>query len=121
MGLNADEAPDLTVSLGTMTRLLGGTRSVALYMIARLRDGQSLSSAQVQLRQLWPEVWSTTNPETAGQRPSPAALAGTLQIQSFARGFSVLRGRYRQALTLLVALAVMLLALAAVNVGGLCL
>jgi predicted permease len=120
-GMNADEAPDISVPLDTMWRLRGGARVLALHLVGRLHDRITIDEARVQLRAVWPAVWTATNPQAAPGAASRAGLAENLRVEGLARGFSSLRGRYERALFALVALAALLVLLACANVGALCL
>jgi predicted permease len=119
-GIDVDRAPDLTVPLTLMMRLITGAsgNARALHTIGRLRPDTTLADARAQLRLLWPEVWAATNVTPPGARPSPAAAAENLQVESIARGLSEQRIVYGSALSRLLALSGLLLLLACLNVGG---
>jgi predicted permease len=119
-GIDVDRAPDLTIPLTLMTRLITGTsdNASALHTIGRLRPDTTLEEARAQLRLLWPEVWAATNVTPPGRRPSPAAAAENLQVESIGRGLSEQRILYGRALSRLLALSGLLLLLACLNVGG---
>jgi predicted permease len=118
-GLNADQRPDVVVPLGLSPRLFGGPRVIAINAFGRLARGATLESARAELRSLWPDVWDATNAPVPGRPPHPARSADALRIQPFGGGLSELRDRYREALYILLGLALLLLALAVVNAGGL--
>lgn len=117
-GFYADQVPDITVSLGTISRLIGG-RPLATWSIGRLRDGVTIQQARAQIESLWPAVYADTNPIAPGQRVSATANVASLRVVSAARGFSDLRTRYAQPLYALIGLAALLWLLACVNIGGL--
>jgi len=120
-GLDADQAPDLTVSLGMMARLLGRRSDsvFALYAIGRLRPETTLAQTRAQLRELWPTVWASTNPPQPGGSTSPAAAATALRVESISRGLSAQRELYGRALYFLLVLSGILTVLAFLNVSGL--
>jgi predicted permease len=117
-GFDADEAPDLIVSLGLQAELLGSQTPYALYVIGRLRDGVALPQAEAEMRAMWTNVWASTNPVPAGQRPSRAGTLEALRVESIARGMSRVRETYAEPIVFLLILAALLVALACVNVGG---
>lgn len=117
-GLTIDRGPDMTLPLGTATRILGG-RILALWAVGRLRPETTLDDVAPRLRVLWPAAYAATNPVTAGQTASRAGSAENLRIISASRGFSELRDRYDQSLQWLTLLAALLWALTCINVGGL--
>lgn len=119
-GLHVDQGPDLVVPLGLVNPLVGGAPGVsALYGVARLANGTTLSEARAELRAAWPSVWASTNPPgPAGAKPPAASDPSMLQVESAARGISDLRKQYTLAIYVFLALALMLVAMAAVNVSG---
>ena len=119
-GIDVEQAPDLTVSLGTLTKLAGGppANAFALFSIGRLRQDTTLAEARASLRLVWPAVWAETNPTPPGRQPSRAAAADALQVESVARGLSEQRILYGAALSRLVVLSGIVLLLACLNVGG---
>ena len=120
-GIDVDRAPDLTVPLGTMSRLSGrpADNTVALLTLGRLRDDATIAEARAQLTAIWPGLYSATNPVPAGRPPSPAAAAEALRVESIARGLSEQRTLYGLALPYLLALSTFLVLLACLNVGAL--
>ena len=120
-GIDVDRAPDLTVSLGTMSRLAGRSpqNTVALHAIGRLRDNVTIADARTQLTAIWPRIYTETNPVPAGRPPSPAAMPESLRVESIARGLSEQRTLYGRALPFLLALSAVLVLIACLNVGAL--
>ncbi|HKE88182.1 MAG TPA: ABC transporter permease [Vicinamibacterales bacterium] len=118
-GLDVDQAPDVTVPLGLMSKLLGRRDAVALYTVGRLRPGVSVEEARSHVRALWPDVWSSTNPAKTGVPASSASAVTSLRVEPVARGLSVQRDQYSRALLFLLLLAAILTVLAVLNVGGL--
>jgi len=117
-GFDADEAPDVIVSLGLQAELIGGQSPNAIYVIGHLRDGVALPQAVAEMRGMWTTVWASTNPVPAGQRPSRAGTLEALRVESISRGMSRVRDTYAEPIVFLLILAGLLLALACVNVGG---
>jgi predicted permease len=117
-GFDADQAPDVIVSLGLEGDLLGGQPPFAVYAIGHLREGVAFNQAVAEMRGMWTSVWATTNPVPAGQRPSRAGTIEALRVESIARGLSRVRDTYTEPIVFLLALAGLLVTLACVNVGG---
>jgi putative ABC transport system permease protein len=117
-GLNADEAPDVVLPLGTMWQLRGG-RTLATHMVGRLRDEVTLDVMRQHLRETWAAAWAATNPAGLPEAARRAGLPDNLRVESLDRGFSTLRGRFTQPLIVAIALAALLVLLAAINVGAL--
>jgi putative ABC transport system permease protein len=118
-GFDADQAPDFVEPLATQARFFNHPVPLALYGVGRLRDGVTLTQVDADLRRVWPDAWAATNPVAPGQAPSRAGRAEALHVDFIGKGLSVARERYAQPVAVLLSLAVLLLVLACVNVGGL--
>jgi predicted permease len=121
-GLQDDIAPDVTVPLTLLNRLLGkpgGAVVTANYAIARLRPGVTLAQAQAHLFTLWPAIAAATVPATAPPRDQAQFRTSHVTVESVAGGFSYLRDDYAQPVLILAGLAGLLLLLACVNLSGL--
>ena len=110
-GVNADEAPDLALPI-TLPWKLKLNPPLAMHAVGRLRPEIGFDQAAAHLSAIWPDVFKRTLTVNRGSMP-------TLRTVSLAKGFSILRERYRRPLYALVALAGCLLLLACVNTGGL--
>lgn len=117
-GLNADEIPDVSLPLGTMWTLRGG-RVLALHMVGRLRDGVTIDDAREPLRAAWAAAWQATNSGAASAAANRAGQPENFRVDALARGFSQLRGRFAQPLTIAASLAALLIVLACINAGAL--
>jgi putative ABC transport system permease protein len=121
IGARMDGGDDLFVPLAFLRAALAGDPKViprAQLIIGRLRPGVRLSAARAEMLGRWPAVQAATAAEL------PAALRPALETQrievaSFARGFSGIRDRYGNSLTMVMALAAALLAIGVVNLSGL--
>ena len=120
-GLQVDGGADFLVPLGILRQIAGDPRLPVRgwNIIARLRPGVSIEQARAEIAALWPSIQEVTLPpglSAAGQRQMRALLP---KVQGAATGFSTLRLRYANPLTILVLLAAALLAIGCANLGGL--
>lgn len=118
-GLQDDIAPDVTVPLTLLNRLLGkpaGQVSTANYAVARLQRGVALAQAQAHLSAVWPAIAAATVP---AQDDQAQFRTSHVVVESAAGGFSYLRDEYAQPVLMLAGLAGLLLLLACVNLSGL--
>jgi putative ABC transport system permease protein len=121
IGTRMDGGDDLFVPLTFLRAVQANDPKVvprAQQIIGRLNRGVTLSQARAEMLGRWPSVQSTVAAEL------PAALRPIVEsqriiVESFARGFSGIRERYGNSLTLVMALAVALLAIGCVNLSGL--
>jgi hypothetical protein len=114
-GMNADEAFDIALPL-PLTWTLRISPPLAMHAVGRLRPGVDIGEATAHLTAIWPEVFESAQTTTTVRIH---ATAPPLRVEPWASGFSRLRERYRGPLYALVALALCLLLLACVNLGGL--
>lgn len=116
-GINVDSGPDLTVPFGTSAKL-SGFRPLALWTVGRLRDGVTVEQALAAMRVAWPAAYAETTTATPAQTMALAGSADVVRVVSVARGISELRVRYERSLYALAVLAVLLWALASLNISG---
>src|SRR5262249_39524993 len=87
------------------------------YLLGRLRDGASIATARADLAALWPGVVADALPELdPAQRV--AFQSRRLDVDAAGKGFSFLRTRYTDSLSLLVGLSLWMLLIAGVNIAG---
>ena len=121
IGTRMDGGDDLFVPLAFLRAVQANDPKVvprAQQIIGRLDRGVTLTEARAEMLGRWPSVQASIAAEL------PAALRPILEsqqiaVESFARGFSGIRDRYGNSLTLVMALAVALLAIGCVNLSGL--
>ena len=118
--IGIDQEPEIVLPLRLMARLLNApAASFPYYLVGRLRPGITLAAAEARLQLLWPEIVKATL--TGPDQPRRRAMRGmeALGVASGAHGVSTLRKNYVRPLSLLLGLAVIVLAVACLNVGGL--
>lgn len=117
--MQVEVEPDLMLPLGLQGRLVAPVAMRAYYLVGRLKPGVTLAQAQDRLRTLWPEILKATMSGDDAQAKAYTAALREIRVESGAHGISPMRKRYAQPLTLLVGLALLVLIVACVNVGGL--
>jgi predicted permease len=120
-GIETDLSGDFYVPLTLWRRLSGEPNRpiTALHVVGHIRPGISFEHARAALATTWPAIHDATlDPKLQGGARADA-LAQRLQIESGTRGFSDLRRLYGRPLAILQGMAIALLLLACVNVGGL--
>jgi predicted permease len=117
--MQVEVTPDVFIPLGMQGRLVLPVAMRAYYGIGRLKPGVTLAQAQDRLRTLWPEILKVTMAGNDGHAKGYMASLREIRIESGAYGISPMRKRYAEPLTLLVGLALLVLIVACVNVGGL--
>jgi len=124
-GIAADTAPDLRIPLRAfpLLRFEGAFRGngIALEIAARLKPGVSLAQARTECYLIWRAATEDALRRAPNVPPGQieSELARGLQVESLARGVSVLRDRLGLALQLLAGSAGLLLLLMCSNVAGL--
>jgi len=121
IGTRMDGGDDLFVPLTFLRAVQAGDPKVvprAQQIIGRLNRGVTLSEARAEMQGRWPSIQSAV----AAELPPalrPIVESQRITVDSFARGFSGIRDRYGNSLTLVMALAIALLAIGCVNLSGL--
>jgi predicted permease len=118
-GLSADTSPDIRVPLKACPVLLDcKVDSVSLQLAGRLKPGVSVKSAEQECLAIWNtsmrDFYQKTRPEIAA-----VLLKRGMNLETLARGTSVLRDRASDVLKLLMAGAALLVLIIGLNVAGL--
>ncbi|HKV72696.1 MAG TPA: ABC transporter permease [Gemmatimonadales bacterium] len=90
-----------------------------LNVIARPRAGASVTQFTLDLAKAAPTIFAATVPQSCGDNPQCWYLKNTLDSRPAAAGLSGLRDTYSRALTVLMILVVIVLAIACANVANL--
>lgn len=112
--------PDFTVPQALLPGIYRAPEAARVYyVIGRLRDGVTPAMAQTRLSALWPEIQKAAIAQPGDPPARYMRDLHEIRVASAAKGISPLRTRYEQPLRLLVGLAMIVLIVACVNVGGL--
>ena len=89
-----------------------------LAVMARLKEGQSLASAQDALRALQPHMREATMPDASADTKA-RYLTTPVSLEAAALGTSAMRSRYRQPILTILAVAALVLLIACANIANL--
>lgn len=87
------------------------------HVVGRLRDGVTIDQARAAVSAIWPAIVDATSPSPNAARRG--ATTDVVLVESASAGFSSLRTRVGQPLMMLTGLAVALVLIGCVNLGGL--
>lgn len=124
-GVDVGTTFDVAVPLGTEPLIRGRDsfldRSTTswLSVVVRLKNGQTLSAAQESVRALQPHIRDITMPEEFSAESKARYLTDPVTVESAAIGSSRMRGRYRQPVLTILAVAALVLLLACANTANL--
>ena len=118
--IDTNQVPDVIVPLSLTGRLLQTPEALRAYeLIGRLRPGVTHAAAQARLSALWPAIHQAAAAGPDAMARSYMRDKRHLRVESGSHGISRLRERYARPLSLLLWLALTVLAVACFNVGGL--
>jgi putative ABC transport system permease protein len=124
-GTDVGTRADVILPLG-IERLIRGPDSMldrpttsALMIMARLRDGQTIASAEAALRAIQPGIREATMPANVSAEARARYLTAPFALESAASGTSAMRVRYREPLLAIMAVMALVLLVACANVANL--
>jgi putative ABC transport system permease protein len=124
-GTEVGSRSDVILPIGTEPLMRGRDTQLdrittsGLLVMARLKDGQTIASAEQALRGVQPHIRAATMPANAGAKARARYLATPFGVQSAAGGTSAMRARYRQPILAITTVVAMVLVIACANVANL--
>ena len=124
-GTDVGSRSDVILPIGTEPLMRGPDSQLdragtsGLVIMARLKDGQTLASAEQALRGIQPQLRDATMPPNLGAEARTRYLAGPFGADAAGVGTSAMRARYRQPVLILMAIAGLVLLIACANVANL--
>jgi predicted permease len=127
-GTDVGTRSDVILPIGTESRLRGRDSFLDvptthwLSIMARLKDGQTVESAQAALRGAQPQIREATMPATSGtidQARWARYFAAPMGLQTAAEGTSAMRPRYREPILAIMTVVALVLMIACANVANL--
>lgn len=118
-GLQADVGTDIYFPNYTVTPMRPERPANAPQLIGRLKSGISVASAQAELSARWPALMQKIAPPTLAGPERDAFVRLTPRVGELSSGISFYRDRYGRSIRLILGLTVVLMLLAALNLGGL--
>ena len=119
-GLQLENRADVFLAASSFNLVAGLPANEPMYfgyLLGRLRDDATIAAARADFSALWPGALADALPELdAGQRV--AFQSRRLDVEAAGKGFSFLRERYTNSLSLLVGLSLWMLLIAGVNLAG---
>jgi predicted permease len=119
VGIHADSGVDLFTPYDTWSPARNDRRPAASHLLGRLRAGVTLEQAEQQITARWPALLEQVVPAAVPAAERRSLLAAQPRVERIGRGISSDRDRYARPLTLMFGLAIVLLLLACLNLGGL--
>jgi len=119
-GLTIDWPPEITVPASA--RITGNPFSrkfLGFQIVGRLKRGVQLGQARGQLEHLWPGIKEATIPDGLDSDGLRSFLAPRIKASSVAKGFSDLRERISESLFIMMGMALLVLAIACLNLATL--
>jgi putative ABC transport system permease protein len=124
-GTDVGSMSDVILPIGTESLIRGRDSALDrsgtywLLVMARLKDGQTVASAEQALRGVQPQIREATMPTNVRAEARARYLATPFGVQPVAGGTSSMRGRYRQPILAIMAVVALVLLIACANIANL--
>jgi predicted permease len=124
-GVDVGQTFDVAVPIGNEPLVAGNNSGLDLRgrtwltVMARLRAGREIDATSAELRSLHREIRESMPPTDPALGPLPQDLESPFSLVPAATGQSPLRGRYQQALLMLLVVSVTVLLIACINIANL--
>ena len=115
-GLRVGISADVTIPFATVP---SSRSSESLWLIARLKNDETLGNAAVQLDTIWRNILLATAPANMDSQTSQKFWRRRLQVLPATTGFALIRDRYATPLRILMGLVVVMLLVACSNLASL--
>ena len=119
VGLHIDTGIDIFAPPDSLVPARADRRPVASQVLGRLNPGVTLEQARAELVSRWPALLKASIPNAAQAQEGADLFGAALRVETMGRGLSTYRDRYSPGLKLVLGLTIVLLLLAAANLGGL--
>lgn len=118
-GLDVDAGVDVFAPFDTIFPARADRRPAAAYILGRLNPSATLPAASAWISAIWPGVLEQVVPASVPAAERSSLVTARPRTENLATGISGYRLRYRTPVAAMFGLAVILLVLACVNLGGL--
>lgn len=119
-GLELENRADVVILPSSYNQIAGAPSDPVIFgsILGRLRDDATIDAARANVSAIWPGVIAGAIPPDVSPAQRSAYLTRRLDLESVRTGFSFLRSRYAESLTMLVGLTLWMIVISGVNLAG---